>query len=367
MFDGYLVMIKLCYKLAISTAFFLALSSNTHAEYWIDDGQYVRWTNGDANRCCDGIDHWQIRLFFRGEPVPGGQTWGGIRGYSAEEVQQRLNDAREAVCKDRANDCRNDWLSYFNILGPIAVIKRAKKPKPVEDKAAELISILDSSWNLFHRSKGGYGPTTKEYLKTLHDSLRVQQELERVLDSTSTSQSYLLGRLNSISREIQSLGQSRSNHEAPAVTAKPGANSKSGGLKYLMQVDRSYPWRPDKYYLVLKPGAVEKYKMDGSLWSKSVNNQLFEGNRYGSQYRTVISKRGNIYEVKTLLIYDPGADGYEPVCTFYEVEGAMVTEWHYSAGDLCDPGHTNKRFLGSGDITTSKTVEYQGSLVSNTN
>jgi len=104
------------------------LAQNT--SYYIQDEQgNVQEQTGDVNEV--QAAEWHVRLYREGERTGGRNYHGLLIGESAEDVMAQLKEGQEfqrSFAKWTGRDYRLDPSTYFNPLGPIAVI-RAPRPE----------------------------------------------------------------------------------------------------------------------------------------------------------------------------------------------------------------------------------------------
>ncbi len=172
----------------------LAATLVTHVradDYWIDDGRGLTLTvaHGDPDEVKP--DRWQVRLYKNGVTPGGPNYWGSITGKSAREVMDKLKrsqDFQVRYARWAGYDYRTEVLTYFNPIGPIAVMKppaRIPNPlKPLFDEAMRMrgklrdLHLVDLDRRVGENNPfGSVGRVVREYGDSL---LHAQQQLERL-------------------------------------------------------------------------------------------------------------------------------------------------------------------------------------------
>jgi hypothetical protein len=95
------------------------------------------------------IDEWQIWLYERGADTGGPNHWGLIEGKTSDAVTKQLKADQKfelAYAKFMGQPPDSDPLTYFNPLGPIAVLKQAPKRAEVIDEIAEKVDGLKEAF-----------------------------------------------------------------------------------------------------------------------------------------------------------------------------------------------------------------------------
>jgi hypothetical protein len=122
------------YVLAI---LFIVAAPTFGEPFYVLDGSrltYVR--NGDENDL-QNVKEWHIRLYRRGEETTG-SPWGLIVGKSAGDVARQLKKSQDFELFYEKVFRSRDKLTFFNPLGPIAVIDRRDPLKKKLDKVKNI-------------------------------------------------------------------------------------------------------------------------------------------------------------------------------------------------------------------------------------
>jgi hypothetical protein len=221
-----------------------SLTTATAANIYIFDGKSLQ-----ESRSSDpsGIqaEEWQIWLYARGQKTGGTDHWGTISAKSVSSANAQLKSGQQFEVKycrfmGESEDCESKD-TYFNPLGPIAIVRGAKStPQQVIDafsqfqdaqdrigKLADLRNALDKPFNPYTYTGdpttnpyAGIGNSVKEYgeelsqvvttLKRASDAIRAAcgrnmnavmadlQEFQNGAQAAENSATYLEGKSNSI-------------------------------------------------------------------------------------------------------------------------------------------------------------------------
>jgi hypothetical protein len=188
------------------------VSGNICADFYVDDGEYVRTVHGDENQF--QADEWQIRLYKRSDATTGDWHWGVISAKNAADAMQKLKDSQDM--EEKLETWTGEpWGEFtnFNPLGPVAILGRNFKQKNVQNKAQQVQDKLSNLWEThkkLHQTllvKGSDHPfitidgSINEYADHLRNLFKMHEKLNRITESASDSEGHLLQRLSELSFE----------------------------------------------------------------------------------------------------------------------------------------------------------------------
>jgi hypothetical protein len=153
---------------------------------------------------------WVVRLYKKGTPKSGNSYWGTIKAATAGEVMTKLESEQNFELRCNAffgkGRVQNDILTYFNPIGPIAIIEAsALKESANEEKVEQTSEIynkagkyLDAYFEAKKRLdvilKGklvnpydNYGSVFREYTSNLKDAIKQVISLRTLLRNNASA------------------------------------------------------------------------------------------------------------------------------------------------------------------------------------
>jgi len=130
------------------------LSANVYAQetYYTDNGRgLIQSVRGNPDEV--KAKEWQVRLYKLGEATSGNHNWGLITGKSAVAVMNQLKESQDfqkRYAKWSGFDYTRETFTFFNPLGPIAVVE---EPKP---RSAKLVTQIGDGIDAINRLREGY-------------------------------------------------------------------------------------------------------------------------------------------------------------------------------------------------------------------
>jgi len=210
-----------CIVAAVSLLAPVIASAQMRSGYWVDDGGSITHVDrADASQIV--AEEWHVRLYERGVPTGGRNSWGLIIGKSPESVMRQLKEAQDAeLVWDRFLGKSNDSerYTYFNSLGHIALIKRGKRKASTDHETQRLSEVFSKIKTYREAAKqidktiteepartnpfAEVGKVFKEYATNLRYAAERAHKLQELLnDSTMTLASQIAPELDEITREL---------------------------------------------------------------------------------------------------------------------------------------------------------------------
>jgi len=204
------------------------VSGSVHADFYVDDGEYVRTVHGDENQF--QADEWQIRLYKRNDATTGDWHWGVITADSAADAMTKLQDSQE-IEQQLEQRTGEPWgeLTCSNPLGPIAILGHKDKQKHVQSRVQLLKEKLSGLWDAqkklhqalssqengdaFKKADG----SANEYANQFKSTFKFNEKLNRITESTSDSEGYLLRQLGELSSEIDKSQKQLNAHQQASL------------------------------------------------------------------------------------------------------------------------------------------------------
>lgn len=176
----------------------------TRGGYMIDRGHgQLEEHSGDPSGIA--ATEWQVRLYPRGAPTSGEGYWASISGDSASEVLVRLRTHQRnerVLCRYFNQDCEQERQTYFNPVGPIAVMRPGRSESEsflhelidgafeVSEIYSELIEpVLEilSNPSDVQALGAGFGSVLRDYVDALSEVQSQLVQLQALLNRTTTS------------------------------------------------------------------------------------------------------------------------------------------------------------------------------------
>jgi hypothetical protein len=193
---------------------------------------YVRTPNNSLARVPKSqiagqkVEEWQIRLYRRGDATGGSNHWGLITGPSSAHVEAQLKeDQNFEKVYERWCQCGQDVLTYFNSMGPIAVIGTGT-PSDSKTKFLAYYNKLSKIWSEYKELKEAWetaekivtgkgikpatpfdhvGEVFKEYSENLTKVQKQVDKLQKDLEVnvvTNVLEKQIINEINSLNESI---------------------------------------------------------------------------------------------------------------------------------------------------------------------
>lgn len=215
---------------ATAWVFLLALFApvTALAGYYVQDGKNLNYVDrGDQSQVAN-VREWQIRLYKNGAATSGDGHWGLITGKSAASVSRQLEKSQEHE-RQWMRVFKSDYgtLTYFNPLGPIAVLERRPASRdPLEGKVSRLIDTIRNQYNaartryeISDAMRGqsnpyrGIGTASREYAENFNSIFQQMRVLDRVLDSALGYNERTLREVEKINQDLDRIGKTAARHQ----------------------------------------------------------------------------------------------------------------------------------------------------------
>lgn len=204
--------------------------------YYVDDAGQISAANGDPKKVQAG--EWQVRLYKSGARTGGKDHWGLITGKTAEDVMQQLKSGQDfqvRYAKWAGTDQTSDVSTYFNPLGPIAVLKSTKsisgdKWKKVLDfierinKARKIFKQIADILGTRPKDSNPYknvGRVLKEYGTNLKNVEKAMAELLDKINDNSEAMNQINNDLDQIAIDIEKTEIKGTAVQADAISFLP--------------------------------------------------------------------------------------------------------------------------------------------------
>lgn len=197
---------KLLLVFAVVAVVFTTVRVSAQEPYYIDDGKQISPANGDPKAV--QAAEWQVRLYKSGVRTGGKDNWGLITGKTAEDVMQKLKSGQDfqvLYAKWAGTDYTSEVSTYFNPLGPIAVLKSMRSIS--EDKwkkALDFIERVNKARKMYKQIADILG-TRPQDSNPYKNVGRVLKEYGTNLKNVEKAMAELLGRINDNSQEMNQL------------------------------------------------------------------------------------------------------------------------------------------------------------------
>lgn len=259
------------------------------------------------------VKEWQVRLYKRSMPTGGKDHWGSIIGKTAEEVMEKLKrsqDFEESFARWQGNGSYHEIYTYFNALGPIAVIAETNATKyrttkykryfeeiidhynviikpnqEIFSKVREILgkkNINNSSLNNPFRNVGN---VMKDYIESMVFANKQMAILHKKLTITNLSEQSLKEDIDKIYYEGSRKVTMASYRLSPLFKEFLATQTEDSGGEKDIEYYENRPNKPVKsvtyYNKGVKNGPEIEYFEDGRIKSKRVYKN---GSSVGSSY-----------------------------------------------------------------------------------
>ncbi len=239
---------RLLSSFLLSASLFAAHVSAYADRYFIQQDQAGSVQEADGDLSQISAKEWHVRLYRNGASTVGPSHWGLLKDRTAAGVMKKLKDSQDFQvrwAKWAGIDYRSEVSTYFNPLGPIAILR---KPKPMTASAFATANRLFDIYDRLNAARrkideilakepkqpnpySEVGKVLKEYAESLLATERRVHELEAKMSSTfGSSEGELLAALDGFERDLGRESERQARYESSAGAANPAADGNTSWM-----------------------------------------------------------------------------------------------------------------------------------------
>ena len=222
--------------------------------YYVQDGGNLSYVKNGNSSTLQNVKEWQIWLYRKGEPASGNNRWGSIWGKSAGDVTEKLKSSQqfELLYNKGCDVCKASKTTFFNRLGPIAVIDAKQRKRNIPEKALEkIIEIQEKYDDIYQTYKtlneyyfnppehgpnpfAGVGVVTQEYVDSFKDVFSKMSNLYEFMTQVSLNSDKTMRELDKHIKDMEQIKQQASVYQRK-MSQLPAAKDNAGNKKTSFQ------------------------------------------------------------------------------------------------------------------------------------
>jgi hypothetical protein len=319
----------------------LGVQASSAQTYTFDGRTLQRW-QGDSRTL--KVSEWQIWLYKRGQATGAANHWGAISASSADKALASLKsgqDFEQRYCKflGKPQDCEQN-MTYFNPLGPIAIMERGKTlPQRIDIALWDLNETRERFKNLMKLYSGlnaAYNPYSYTGLGTTPNNpfqgvgafvMDYGASLKAALDKVKLAAEQLYALNNTNERDLES---SLDQFDAVAKDQRERVSALESDSTEIQS----------RYATLAREGVLNPTSSSGSAsWMHIVND-----NGDGDQIKKItidVSTTSNAILIRKVNSMDDSSETIETRMPFASISSAVVIQNYsnLSATDVDSGGH----------------------------